>query len=266
MTERTAELERENGVAEPEEESGKMSFLEHLDELRKRIVRIVTYLGIGFIGCYYYHKPIYNFLRKPIDEALKANGGQLMYTKPTEAFVLYMKVAFVTAIFVTIPLSLYEVWRFIAPGLYRREKKYVVPFLVSSIFLFVAGGAFCYFYVLPQAYRFLIDMGKDFIPMISINEYWDMTLMMLVGFGLIFEMPVIVAFLSIWGLVTANFLWTKFKYAVIAMVALAAILSPTGDIFNLILWTAPMIVLYLLSILVAALFGMSRKRREAAKA
>jgi sec-independent protein translocase protein TatC len=264
MTNTTTEPEKENSQAEPEEESGKMSFLEHLDELRKRIVRVVTYLGLGFIGCWYFSKPIYLFLKRPIDASLPP-GASLIFTKPTDAFILYMKVAFVAAIFVTIPLSLYEVWRFIAPGLYRREKKYVVPFLVSSVFLFVVGGAFCYLYVLPQAYDFLIKFGSDFQPMIAINDYWDMTLMMLVGFGLIFEMPVVVAFLSIWGLVSAHFLWTKFKYAVIAMVALAAILSPTGDVFNLLLWTAPMIVLYLVSILVAALFGWSRKKREAAR-
>jgi sec-independent protein translocase protein TatC len=173
-------------------------------------------------------------------------------------------VAFVGAIFLTVPLSLYEVWKFIAPGLYRREKKYVVPFLVSSVLLFIAGGAFCYLYVLPQAYGFLIGIGSDFKPMISITDYWDMTLMMLLGFGIIFEMPVIVAFLSLWGLVTAGFLWRKFKYSIIIMVALAAIISPTGDAFNLMIWSAPMIVLYLLSIVVAALFGIRRKKKEQA--
>jgi sec-independent protein translocase protein TatC len=116
---------------------------------------------------------------------------------------------------------------------------------------------------MPQAYGFLIKMGSDFKPMISVMEYWDMTLMMLLGFGLIFEMPVIVAFLSLWGIVTAHFLWSKFKYSIVIMVALAAIISPTGDAFNMMIWTAPMIVLYFLSIAVAALFGWRRKKREA---
>lgn len=264
MADTTTELEKENNQAEPEEESGKMSFLEHLDELRKRLVRIVTYLGVGFCVCLYFSKPLYRFIKKPIEASLPP-GGNLIFTNLTDAFILYMKVAFVAAIFLTIPLSLYEVWRFIAPGLYRREKKYVLPFMISSVLLFIIGGAFCYIYVLPQAYGFLIQFGSDFIPMITITDYWDMTLMMLVGFGLIFEMPVIVAFLSLWGLVSAHFLWSKFKYALIGMVALAAIISPTGDAFNLMIWTAPMIVLYFVSIGVAALFGWNRKRREASR-
>ncbi len=258
----TTELETETSQTEPEEETGKMSFLDHLDELRRRLVRIVTYLGIGFVVGYIYHKPIYHFIQKPIEESLKPSGAKLIFTSPTEAFVLYMKVAFVAGIFLTAPLSLYEVWKFIAPGLYRREKRYVVPFLISSVLLFLAGGAFCYTLVLPQAYGFLIGFGSDFLPMITINEYWDMTLMMLLGFGLIFEMPVIVAFLSLWGLVSAHFLWSKFKYSIVIMVTLAAIISPTGDAFNLMIWSAPMIALYLLSIGVAAMFGWRRKKRE----
>jgi sec-independent protein translocase protein TatC len=262
MTDATTELEKESGnKPEPDEESGKMSFLDHLDELRKRITRVVTYLGLGFLGCWYFSKPIYRFIKRPIDISLPP-GTKLVFTSPTDAFVLYMKVAFVASIFVTVPLSLYEVWRFIAPGLYRRERRYVVPFLVSSVLLFLIGGAFCYIYVLPQAYSFLIGIGSDFQPMITVNEYWDMTLMMLLGFGLIFEMPVIVAFLALWGLVSAHFLWSKFKYSIVIMVVLAAIISPTGDAFNLMIWTAPMIGLYILSIGVAALFGWRRKRRE----
>lgn len=260
MKDATTELDNEIGEPEPEE-AGKMSFLDHLDELRRRLVRIISYLGIGFIVCWYFSKPIYRFLAKPIRESLPS-GVNLIFTNPTDAFVLYMKVAFVAGIFLTVPLSLYEVWKFIAPGLYRHEKRYVVPFLVSSVLLFLAGGTFCYAYVLPQAYKFLIGFGADFTPMITITDYWDMTLMMLLGFGLIFEMPVIVAFLSIWGLVSAQFLWSKFKYSIVGMVALAAILSPTGDAFNLMIWSAPMIALYLLSIGVAALFGWRRKKRD----
>lgn len=256
-----AMLPSEKDHQDPEDETGKMSFLDHLDELRKRLVRVVTYLGLGFIVCWIYSKPIYSFLEQPIAQFLPKDE-KLVMLSPTDGFVLYMKVAFIGAIFLTIPLSLYEVWKFIAPGLYRTEKKYVVPFLVSSVLLFIAGGAFCYLYVMPQAYSFLLKIGSDFTPMISVMEYWDMSLMMLLGFGLIFEMPVVIAFLSLWGLVTAGFLWRKFKYAIVIMVALAAILSPTGDIFNLMIWSAPMVVLYLLSICIAALFGFRRKKRE----
>jgi sec-independent protein translocase protein TatC len=170
-------------------------------------------------------------------------------------------VALLGGIFLTLPFTLYEVWKFISPGLYRKEKKYVVPFLVSSIVLFVGGAAFCYYIVLPTAYKFLLNLGSSFTPVIKVDEYLDLTNMMLLGFGLIFEMPVVVGFLSIFGLVSAGFLWNKFKYAMIAIIVLAAILSPTGDAFNLLIWSAPMVLLYIVSIGVAAILGWRRKAK-----
>lgn len=172
-----------------------------------------------------------------------------------------MKVALLSGIFLTLPLTLYEIWKFIAPGLYRREKAYVLPFLFFSILLFLSGAAFCYTVVLPTAFKFLVNLGSSFTPMIRINEYLDLTNMMLLGFGLIFEMPVIAAFLSMFGLISARFLWKKFNYALVAIVLLAAIISPTGDALNLFWWSAPMVVLYLISIGVAAIFGWRRRRK-----
>ncbi len=255
----TTELEEEAGAPEPEEEeSGKMSFLEHLDELRRRLVRIVTYIGVGFLASFYFHKEIYRFISAPIVKSLP-EGTKLAYTNPTDPFTLYMKVALLAGIFLTIPFSLYEVWKFIAAGLYRKEKRYIVPFLMSSVLLFLAGGAFCYYIVLPSAYGFLLKMGEDFMPVIKIDEYLDLTNTMILGFGLVFEMPVIVAFLSLFGLVSARFLWSKFQYAIVLIVILAAILSPTGDAFNLAIWSAPMVALYIVSIGIAALFSWRRK-------
>jgi sec-independent protein translocase protein TatC len=260
MSNPTSELNPDASNVEPEAESGKMSFLEHLDELRKRLVHLAGYLAIGFISCLYFSKSIYKFLAIPITKSLP-QGTKLVYNTPTAPFILYMKVAFIAGVFLTIPFTLYEVWKFIAPGLYRKEKKYVVPFLVSSVFLFVLGGAFCYVIILPTAYQFLIKLGSDFMPMILIDEYLDMTNMMLLGFGLVFEMPVIAAFLSMFGLISASFLWNKFKYAIVGIVIVAAILSPTGDAFNLMLWSAPMVLLYILSIGIAAIFGWKRKKK-----
>ncbi len=260
MKDARTELEPDSDEQEPEAESGKMSFLEHLDELRKRLLHIVTYIGVGFVACFVFARHIYHFIALPITKSLPI-GTKLAYTNPTDPFTIYMKVAFIAGIFLTVPFSLYEVWKFIAPGLYRKEKKYVVPFLTSSILLFVAGGAFCYYVVLPQAYAFLVNLGADFMPVIKIDEYLDLTLMMLLGFGLIFEMPVIVAFLSLFGLVSAKVLWDKSRYAIVIIVVLAAILSPTGDAFNLLIWSAPMILLYVISIGVAAVFNWRRKKR-----
>jgi sec-independent protein translocase protein TatC len=260
MNDVDTELEAKERPSESERESGKMSFLEHLDELRKRLVHIAIYVGVGFIVCWFFARPIYDFLAMPLSKALPP-GTKLAFTKPTDPFTLYMKVAFLAGIFLTLPLILYEVWKFIAPGLYKKEKKYIVPFLLSSMILFVLGAAFCYYVVLPAAFKFLIQLGSSFTPMIMVNEYLDLTNMMLLGFGLIFEMPVVVAFLSIFGLVSAGFLWRKFKYSFVGIVVLAAVLSPTGDAFNLLVWSAPMVLLYIISIGVAAILGWRRKAR-----
>jgi sec-independent protein translocase protein TatC len=261
MSEATTELKANPNPSEQESESGKMSFLEHLDELRKRLVHIVAFIGIGLIASWFRAKQIYNFLAVPLTQSLPP-GVKPAFTNITDPFTVYMKVAFLAGIFLTLPLTLYEVWKFIAPGLYRKEKKYVVPFMFSSVILFVLGAAFCYYIVLPPAFQMLIQLGSSFTPVITIDGYLDFTNMMLLGFGLIFEMPVIVAFLSLFGLVSANFLWSKFKYSMIGIVALAAVLSPTGDAFNLMLWSAPMILLYIISIGVAAIFGRRKKARE----
>jgi sec-independent protein translocase protein TatC len=260
MSDVTTELEADTKEHEPESESGKMSFLEHLDELRKRIVHVAAYIAIGMVVCWCFHKQIYDFLSAPLSKSLPS-GQKLVFTNITDPFTVYMKVAFLAGIFLTIPFTLFEVWKFIAPGLYRKEKKYVVPFLVSSIFLFASGGLFCYYLVLPAAFKVLIELGSAWTPMIKADEYLDFSNMMLLGFGLIFEMPVIAAFLSIFGIVTAGFLWRKFKYSIVIIIALAAIISPTGDAFNLMLWSAPMILLYIISIGAAAIFGWRRKKK-----
>ncbi len=260
MSDKAPELEADTQRPEPEQESGKMSFLEHLDELRKRIVHVVVYVSVGFLVCIFFSKPIYDFLALPMTRALP-KGAKLVFTKPTDPFTLYMKVALLAGIFLTLPFILFEVWKFIAPGLYRKEKKYIIPFLVISMVLFLLGAAFCYYIVLPPAFKFLIQLGSSFTPMIKINDYLDLTNRMLLGFGAIFEMPVLAAFLSIFGLVTAGFLLRKFKYALIGIVVLAAFISPTGDAYNLLLWTAPMVMLYFLSVGVAAIFGHRRKAK-----
>ena len=254
------ELQPGPDAEELEEESGKMSFLEHLDELRKRLLRIIIYIGIGLLATFYFHEQIYDFLSVPVYKSLPP-GQKLVYTKITQPFSTYVWVSVLAGIFLTIPFILYEVWKFIAPGLYRREKRYVVPFLIASVLLFLSGGAFCYTIVLPRAYGFLIKFGDKFNAMLTIEDYLDITMTMILGFGAMFEMPVVIAFLSIFGLVTAKFLWSKLKYAVVIIFIIAAFLSPTPDALNQLIYAAPMIVLYLISIGVAAIFGWRRKKR-----
>lgn len=263
MSDVTTELEKKPELPESgEDESGKMSFLEHLDELRKRLLHIAAYLFGGFVICLLFSKQIYDFISAPLTRVLP--NEQLVFTKLTTPFTLYMKVAFLGGIFLTIPLTLYEVWKFIAPGLYKKEKRYIIPFLFFSVLLFILGGAFCYIMVLERAYGFLIKLGSSFEALIEVKEYLDLTNMMILGFGIIFEMPVLAAFLSMFGLINAKFLIKKFKYAILCIVILAAVISPTPDALNLMVWTIPMIALYIVSIGVAALFDRRRKKRESA--
>ena len=249
---------------ENSEEAGKMSFLDHLDELRKRLVRIAIYLALGFVVGFYFSADLYNFLSIPVVREVERVNGMLTFTNPTGAFMTSMRVSLLASVFLTLPFTLLEVWKFISPGLYRREKKYAVPFVLSSMLLFISGVAFCYKIALPGAFKFLIEWGERFdnvTPMIKLDEYLDLVSTMLLGFGLVFEMPVIVAFLSLFGLVSARFLWKKFDYALVGIIILAAVLSPTGDAFNLLLWSAPMVVLYIISIGIAAIIGRRRKKK-----
>ena len=187
-----------------------------------------------------------------------------MYLNPTEPFNLYLKVSALAGLFLTSPFVLYQVWMFISPGLYRKEKRYVVPFMVSTIALFSAGGYFGYRFVYPYALTFLIDFGKQFQPMITIGEYTSLFLSIILGMGLIFEMPILVFFLALMGIVSAGFMWKNFRYAILVIFIIAAIVTPTTDILNMCIFAAPMIGLYGVSIGVAWLVHPRQRaaRRE----
>ncbi|RPJ49530.1 MAG: twin-arginine translocase subunit TatC, partial [Methanobacteriota archaeon] len=200
----------EDDDGEDRELGARMTFLEHLDELRKRILYSIIGLAVGFAVCWVFREEIYAFISYPILQVLE----RLVVTKPTEAFTIYMKVAFVGGIFLTSPVILIQVWMFIAPGLYVREKRFVLPFLFSSTILFLAGGAFAYYIILPPALKFLIlDFGAQFTPMIRAEDYFDLVFLIIVGMGAVFQLPVLIAFLSMFGLVTPRFLWKNFRYA-----------------------------------------------------
>jgi sec-independent protein translocase protein TatC len=243
-----------------------MGFLEHLEELRRRIIYSLIAMVVGFFACWRWAEKIYDFVQAPIMFALRKNGleQKLVYLNPTDGFNLYIKTAFVAGLFLTSPFVLYQVWAFIAPGLYRREKKYVVPFMVFTVLLFVSGGAFGYKIVFPAALEFLISYSKQFQPMITISEYTDLFLAIIVGLGVIFEMPILVFFLSLMGIVTAGWMWRNLRYSILVIFIIAAILTPTTDILNMCLFAAPMVGLYVLSIGVAWLVHpkQRRERRE----
>jgi len=243
-----------------------MSFLEHLEELRKRIIYSIIAVAIGFFACWGYAEKIFGLMQKPIMEALTRNGlsQKLVYLNPTEPFNLYLKIGFMAAIFVTSPFVLYQVWMFISPGLYRHEKRYVMPFMFSTILLFISGGLFGYKMVYPAALDFLIGYGKQFQPMITIGEYTDLFLTIILGLGIVFELPILVFFLSIMGVVTAGWMWRNIRYSILVIFIVAAILTPTTVILNMCLFAAPMVGLYMISIGVAWLVhpAQRRARRE----
>lgn len=265
MPEMAAELPSAGG--QTNDQMPAMSFLEHLEELRRRIIYSLIAVAVGFFACWAFAEKIYSVMQKPIITALHANGmsEKLVYLNPTEPFNLYLKVAFMAGLFVTSPFVLYQVWMFISPGLYRHERRYVTPFMFYTVGLFVAGGVFGYKIVYPQALNFLISYGKQFQPMITIGEYTDLFLTIIIGMGAIFELPILVFFLSIMGIVTARWMWRNFRYSVLVIFIIAAIVTPTTDILNMCIFAAPMIALYALSIAIAYLVHPKQRRARREK-
>ena len=258
-----------SSVNEPaKDEMPAMGFLEHLEELRRRIIYSIIAMAGGFFVCWGYAERIYDVMQRPVIEALEKNhvAAKLVYLNPTEPFNLYMKVGFMAGLFVASPFVLYQVWLFISPGLYRNEKRYVFPFMFSTVALFLAGGYFGYRLVLPQALIFLISYGKEFQPMITLGEYSSLFLAVIVGLGVIFEMPILVFFLSLMGIVTAGWMWRNLRYSILGIFVVAAVLTPTTDILNMCIFAAPMVALYVLSIGIAyVVHPAQRKKREEKK-
>lgn len=245
-----------------------MSLLEHLEELRRRIIYSIIAVAVGVSATFWYAEAIYRLMERPVMQALRENHfpEKLIYTNPTEPFNVYLKIALISGIFVASPAILYQVWMFISPGLYRNEKRYVVPFMVGTVGLFVGGGYFGYRIVYPQALSFLIGYGKDFQPLISISQYTDLFLTVIIGLGAVFELPTIIFFLALMGVVDARFLWTYARYSILIIFIIAAIVTPTTDILNMCIFAAPMLVLYFISIGIAWFVHPKRRNRKKAAA
>jgi len=249
----------------PETElGGAMSFLEHLEELRRRLFLSAVGILVGFFVCFYYADAIYGKMEKPLVKVLADQGlnQKLVYLNPIEPFNLYVKLALIAGLFLTSPWILYQVWLFISPGLYRRERRWVVPFVLFTSGLFIAGGVFAYSYAFPMALKFLISYGHRFTPQITINEYFELFATVVLGLGLVFELPTLIFFLAILGIVNAKFLLRNFRYAVLIIFVLAAAITPTADITTMMVFAAPMLVLYLMSVGIAYLFGKDRRQRR----
>lgn len=221
----------------------KMPFTSHLEELRSRLIRIFAVIGILFIVCYFFKEKLFNVLTIPLAVSMPDNST-MIFTSLPEAFFTYLKVSFFAAIFLSSPYILYQIWKFISPGLYESEKKYVFPFVFFSTIFFVGGSLFAYFVVFPFGFKFFLAFGTEFIrPMLSIREYLSFSFKLLLAFGIIFELPILMFFLSRVGLVNSRTLITKRKYAILLVFVVAALFTPP-DVVTQVLMALPLMLLY----------------------
>jgi sec-independent protein translocase protein TatC len=236
---------------EKNEEEERMPLTSHLEELKTRLIRILIVVGAGFGFCYLFKEWAFAVIAKPLVEVMPSQSS-MMFTGLPEAFFIHMKIAFFASLFLTAPYTLFEIWRFISPGLYKNERRLVFPFIFFSSILFIGGILFGYFIALPPAFEFFVSFSTDFLkPMISFREYLSLTLKFLLAFGLCFEMPVFMFFLAKVGIVTSKMLAKQRRYAILIIFIVAAILTPSPDAISQILMAVPLMVLYEVSIVVA---------------
>jgi sec-independent protein translocase protein TatC len=232
----------------------KLPLTSHLQELRKRLILSFIAIGVGFALCYTFADSIFNILAAPLMKMMP-KGGSLIFISVAEAFFTYMKVAFIAGIILTSPFILYQIWAFVAPGLYQKEKKYVIPFVLGGSFFFVLGVLFAYYVAIPVGFRFLLGYATDFIkPMPSMKEYLSFSIKFLLAFGLVFEFPVVLVLLARIGVVDAKTLGRQRKYAILLIFIFAAVMTPP-DIISQVLMALPLMGLYELSILLSKIFG-----------
>ena len=237
---------------------GRMTFLEHLDELRRRITHAVGGLLVGFIIAFAFINRIFDFVYARLTAAV--SGGKLIYTEPPEMFMLWIKIAALTGVLIASPYIMLQVWLFIAPGLYAKEKKFAIPFVLSSSALFVAGAAFSHYAVFPAAWNFFASFSNNYVDFLPrVGPIFGMYVKLMLGIGLTFQLPVLMFVLARLGVVTAGWLAKNFKYAVLLIFIFAAVITPDGNPVTQLLVSGPMVVLYLFGIAAAWLFGKSKK-------
>jgi sec-independent protein translocase protein TatC len=241
-----------------EELTGQMTFLEHLEELRKRIIHSLIGVAVAFGVCWWFRDTLFNIVAVPV----RKTGAEVMSTTLTGAINLQLKLAVMAAIFLAAPFILGQVWLFISPGLYKHERRYALPFIVSSSVLFVLGGVFGYYIAFPFAAQFLVEWTKGIgiVPRIDASDYFDLFITVELGLAIIFEIPALIFVLARIGLVSGPFLLRNTRYAVLIAFVVAAVITPTTDIPNMMMMAVPMVALYLLGVVVAYLFGKQRTR------
>jgi len=240
-----------------------MSLMEHLEELRKRIVRSAIYLGLGFVVAWIFRDRFVTFIQAPLNHI----GKSLVFTHPMDPLNLQLQVSLVGGAILASPFILFQVWLFIAPGLYQKERRFVVPFMAATVGLFLGGASFGYFWVLPGALKILIvQFGHNFTSMVTIEDYTSFFLSIILGLGISFEMPILIFFLAMFGIVSPKFLWKNMRYAVLAIFVVAAIITPSPDPWTMCIYAIPMLALYMIGIGVAWWVHPSRRKAKEAKA
>lgn len=242
----------------------KMPFTQHLEELRKRLIISAIAVGVGFLISYAFKEEIFGVLMKPWIEALpQGSNSKLIYTAPHEAFFTYMKVSFIGGLGLAVPVILFQMWRFIAPGLYEDEKKYLIPIVFFSTIFFLGGALFGYFFVFPVGFQFFTSFANEYItPMVSTKEFLTFTFRLLLGFGFVFELPIFAFFLARLGLITSDFLRRQRKIAIVVIFIVAAMLTPGPDVFSQLLMAGPLLILYELSVWIVHIFGRREKTEQ----
>ena len=243
-----------------QEQNGTMSFIGHLEELRKRIIVCLVAVCITFAIAYAFKEKLFAILMKPLTDTM-APGQNMIFTGLTEAFFCYLKTAFIAGLLMAVPVVMYEMWLFVAPGLYDKEKRLLLPFVFLSSFFFIGGALFGYFICFPYAFKYLMSFGTvDIKAMPSMREYLSLASLLLFAFGCTFELPLVLTLLAKAHIVTAAFLNRHRKYAILLIFIAAAIITPTTDPFNLFLMAVPLCVLYEVGIIGARIFGKKEKK------
>jgi len=232
-----------------------LPFTAHLEELRRRIMVCLAAVAVGFLACYAFKERIFEFVAIPLIASLPDDNSWMIFTGVTEAFFTYLKVSFLAGVFLTLPVIFYQLWAFIAPGLYAKEKKIVIPFVIFSTLFFITGAGFGYFVVFPFGFTFLLGFATDMIrPFPSVKEYLSFATKLLVSFGLVFELPLVTYFLSRLGILTHRTLARNRRYFIVIAFLISAALTPP-DVVTQLLMAGPILILFEISVLVARIFG-----------
>jgi sec-independent protein translocase protein TatC len=254
---------------EDDEEDGmaRMSFLEHLEELRKRLLLAIGGIGVAFFLCLFFSDQLWNVVFAPAGAALTALhvSPTLKLINPMDSFqIMWMKIPILAAVFLSSPWILYQVWAFIAPGLYKRERRWAAPFVISSAGLFIVGGLFAYFVAFRFGLEFLLGLGigKGVEPNVDMSQYYDLFVDVMLGVGIVFEIPVLIFLLTLIHVASPAFLIRHSRYAILVIVILAAVITPTGDVFNLALFATPMIILFYIGIFASYILVLHREKRR----